>query len=73
MKKYDFSVKLSKVDSTSTTTVSLTSENVQVQEITLAEIQQKFTVFAGQRCTKEAMNKWLGEPIFQGKGKLLLN
>ena len=45
LKKYEFSVKLSKVDSTPTVAVSLASENVQVQELTSAEVQKKFTVF----------------------------
>ena len=46
MKKYEFSVKLSKVHFAPTTRLhSLASENVQVQQLTLAGFQKEFTGF----------------------------
>ena len=41
MKKYEYSVKLSKVDSTPEASMSLAVRNAQVQELTLVEIHKK--------------------------------
>lgn len=46
MKKYEFPVEVSKVDSTPTTAVSLTPEKVQVQGLTLVEAHKKFSAFS---------------------------
>ena len=43
-RKYAFSVKVSKVDATPTTAVSMAPENVQLQKLTLIEVHKKFTV-----------------------------
>ena len=72
MKKYEFSVKLSKVDSAPTTAVSLASENVQVQELTLAEIQKKFTVFGWATLHKTGNELVVGRTRILREGQIIV-
>ena len=50
------SPKVAKAKYTLSPAVSLAADNVQIQELTLVKVSQKFTVFVDQHNSKKEMN-----------------
>ena len=72
MKKYEYSVKLSKVDSTPEALMSLAVRNAQVQELTLVKVHKKCTVFGWAILHKTGDEFVVGRTRISRKGRIIV-